>query len=55
MLTGIKKPIVAGEKPVIELRFEKAGVLRVPFTASDTAGMAGMGGMPGMDHHHHGS
>lgn len=52
MLIGVKKPIAAGDKPVIELRFEKAGVLRVPFTASDTAGM---GGMPGMDHHHHGS
>jgi copper(I)-binding protein len=49
MLTGVKAPIAAGQKPVIELRFEKAGVLRVPFVATDAPGM---GAMPGMDHHH---
>jgi copper(I)-binding protein len=44
MLTGLKRPIKAGETVRITLVFAKAGALRIPFKASDVAGM------PGMDH-----
>jgi copper(I)-binding protein len=39
MLTGITRRIAAGDKAPMVLRFEKAGPIRVVFTASDLAGM----------------
>jgi copper(I)-binding protein len=42
MLTGLKRPIKAGETVPITLVFARAGELRIPFKAADVAGMRGM-------------
>lgn len=50
MLTGVKAPIRPGAKVPIELRFEKAGIIKVLFTASN---MPGMAAPAGQTHAHH--
>ena len=50
MLTGLKRPIKAGETVRITLKFAKAGERETAFTANDTAGAQGMDTMPGMHH-----
>ena len=62
MLTGLKRPLVAGHGQDMVLRFEHAGAIRVHFevkdrvdtpsapTAGDMGPMPGMGDMPGMHH-----
>lgn len=48
MLTGVKKPVRAGETVSLSLRFEKAGTVTARFAATDTPEAVPAG------HHHHG-
>jgi copper(I)-binding protein len=62
MLTGVRRPLVAGHGQEMVLRFARAGAVRAHFeikdridtpsvpTASDMSAMPGMGDMPGMQH-----
>ena len=59
MLTGLKRPLVAGHGQDMVLRFEHAGAVRAHFAVTDHIGahagggtdeMNGMGPMPGMNH-----
>lgn len=48
MLTGVKRPIAAGDRISMVLQFEKAGRITVDFIASATPGM----GADASQHHH---
>jgi copper(I)-binding protein len=62
MLTGLKRPLVAGQRQDMVLRFAHAGSIRAHFevkdrldtpsapTEGDMGSMPGMGAMPGMHH-----
>jgi copper(I)-binding protein len=59
MLTGLKRPLIAGNGQDMVMRFEHAGVVRAHFAITDHIGahaggamddMPGMGAMPGMNH-----
>ena len=59
MLTGLRRPLVAGHGQDMVLRFQRAGAVRVHFAVTDHIGahgagamddMKGMGPMPGMNH-----